>query len=103
MVSSQSHNQHPKSEQRKEEDMYYIQLLERRNVLYGFIVNNTRPGGEDIIFIANKGGIYYNDMRKTKWVYMISTVEKNLKHYTQRQYDGENSKRTLPDGESYFD
>ena len=31
-VSTQIHKQHPKSEQRKKEESYYIQLQEGRNI-----------------------------------------------------------------------
>ena len=48
-----------------------------------FIVINTIPGGQDMIFTVNKGRFYYNDMRNTKGVSMLSTVEENRKHYTQ--------------------
>ena len=52
-----------------------------------FIVTNTRPGGQDMIFTATKYGLYYNNMSNIKGVSMLSTVEENLKYYTQQKYE----------------
>ena len=42
---------------------------------YKFIDIHTRPGGYDMIFTANKYGLYYNDISNTKGVSMLVTVE----------------------------
>ena len=42
---------------------------------YKFIYIHTRPGGHDMIFTANKYGLYYNYISNTKGVSMLVTVE----------------------------
>ena len=42
-----------------------------------FIVINTRPGVNDMIFTANKDKIHYKYVSNTKIVYMLSTMEEN--------------------------
>ena len=58
-----------------------------------FIVINTIPGVHYMIFTANKYRLYYNDKSNNKGVYMLSTVEENLKNYTKRQYERANKSR----------
>ena len=48
---------------------------------------NTRPGGQGMMFTAKKDIFYYNDMSNTEGVSILSTVEENRNHYTQRQYE----------------
>ena len=51
------------------------------------IVIITRSGGHNMIFTSNKDILYYNDMNNTEGVSMLSTMEENRNHYTQRQYE----------------
>ena len=89
MVSSQIHKQHPKSVKRREEESCSIWLREWTKI----IVNNTRPGIQDMIFIENKDGLYYKKIRNTKGVSMISSMEVNFKHYNQQQYESAKTSR----------
>ena len=48
-----------------------------------------------MIFTSNKYRLYYNDKSNNKGVYMLSTVEENLKNYTKRQYERANKSREI--------
>ena len=51
---------------------------------YIVIVINTKPGVHNMIFTSNNDILHYNDTSNTKGVYMLDTMEENLKHYTQQ-------------------
>ena len=78
MVSSQIYKQHPKSEQHKNKN-FNIYNFNNGEI---FIVNNKRPGVQNILFKSKNDIIYFNDMNNTKGLSMLSTMEENRKHYT---------------------